>query len=381
MTTRILHVVNVPFVIKYYFGDQFRYLSQRTGNTYYLASSPSEELYQLAGTYHYSPLGVQINRSISPLVDLIAIITLYRFIRKHNITAVVGHTPKGGLLAMIAAWLAGTRQRIYFRHGLSYETSRGLTRFILRSVEKINGHLAHTVVCVSQAVRAGSDRDALNDPSKNIILGKGTCNGVDSKVKFNPDRFSPAQILATKERLNIDPNAKVVGFVGRLVKDKGVEELVQAWDRIRADHDQVHLVLVGPFEARDAISEATKQAILNTPSITVLGLVEDTSALYAIFDLFILPTYREGFPTVVLEASAMAKPVLVTRATGCTESIIDGQTGLFIEHDPVDIAKKIDYLLRNEDIRIDMGKKGQTFVRDHFEQTYIWEEIHTKLDI
>lgn len=379
--TKVLHVISVSFSINYFFGKQFAYLKEKTGNEYHLACSPSEEFFQLAKELDYIPFGLTITREINPLNDLKAIWKLYRYIKANKITKVIGHTPKGGMIAMIASTLSGISEKVYFRHGLIYETSSGIKRFVLKNIDRLSGTLATKVVCVSYSIKEVSENDKLNKLSKNIVLGKGTCNGIDTKIRYNPDSYDLSTVQNLKRNLNIAEEDFVVGFVGRLVKDKGIDELILAWDRVKKSCEKTKLLLVGPIESRDSISDFSKEKIKNDPSIIFTDFILDASIYYSLMNVFILPSYREGFPTVVLEASSMKIPVLITKATGCTEAIIENKTGLFITHEPSDIALKINYYYQNKKIAETHGDNGREFVRENFEQTKIWNIIDETLKI
>lgn len=378
---RVLHIIAVSFSINYFFGKQFSYLKHKNNNQYFLGCSPSREFIELSKELEYTPLEVLITREISPLKDLKAILLVYKFIKKNKIDKVVGHTPKGGMIAMIASYLAGISCRIYFRHGIIYETSSGFKRFILKNIDRLSGSLATKVVCVSESIKDISERDRLNSPRKNVILGLGTCNGIDTMDKYNPFFYKEDLIAALKSKLNIKKEDFVVGFVGRLVKDKGINELIKAWDVVKELRSNVKLLLVGPMEVRDSISAYSRDKILNDPSIIFTDFVEDSAQYYSLMNVFILPSFREGFSTVSLEASSMEKPVLITNATGCSEAIKENITGLFITHEFRDIASKIIYYYDNREIAEFHGKGGRIFVNQNFEQTKIWDLIANELMI
>ena len=375
----ILHIISVSFSINYFFGDQFRYLKEKTGNQYFLGCSPSKELDQLSESLAFNKLEVEIKRSISPLKDLIAIYDIYKFIKKNNITTVVGHTPKGGMVAMIAAYLSGVRNRIYFRHGIVYETSSGFKRFLLLNIDRLSGTLANKVVCVSNAVKKISIKDGLNAPCKNIILGLGTCSGVDTEGRYNPIAISINERLNIKNELGIEDNDIVIGFVGRIVRDKGINDLISAWQLLQSKYQNVKLLLVGPIEDRDSISDKAVYEIKHNPTIIHTGFVLHSAPYFSVMDIFVLPTYREGFPTVTLEASSMGIPVVTTKATGCEESIIENQTGVFTTNDHFDIASKIGNYIENELLRKTHGLKGRDFVQINFEQHKMWNIISDTL--
>lgn len=380
-TEKVLHVITVSFVINHFFGRQFQYLEQKSGNEYHLGCTPSNDFIESSKELKYIPFEVEITRSISPLKDLKAIIKIYNYIKKNKIDIVVGHTPKGGMVAMIASYLAAVPNRIYFRHGIIYETSRGLKKHMLKNIERLTGFFAKKVVCVSYSVKEISERDNLNNPIKNQVLGLGTCNGIDTEEKFNPENKNEEKVFTLANSYNISSENKVVGYVGRLVKDKGIDDLILAWQIVKIKFPKAKLLLVGPIEDRDSISEYSKNEIKSDPSIIFTDFVLDASIYFSLMHVFVLPTYREGFPTVSLEASSMNLPVIITKATGCYESIKENKTGVFISNEPQDIANKILFYLQNENIARKHGLQGRDFVQKNFEQTIIWDLIAEKLKV
>jgi glycosyltransferase involved in cell wall biosynthesis len=378
---KILHVITVSFVINHFFGKQFLYLKEKTENEYYLGCSPSKDFMEFSNELGYIPFEVEITRSISPFKDLKAIFKIYQYIKTNKIDKVVGHTPKGGMVAMIASFFANVSERIYFRHGIIYETSTGFKRILLKNIDKLTGFFATKVVCVSNSVKEISEKDKLNKPAKNIVLGLGTCNGIDTEGRFNPSKKDIEVINELKKEHGITPEDKIVGYVGRLVKDKGIDDLINAWEVIKMNSPKAKLLLVGPIEERDSISDYSKNKIARDNSIIFTDFVNDASHYFSLMNVFVLPTYREGFPTVSLEASSMSLPVVITKATGCTESILENKTGLFASNEPKDIAYKILFYLENDKIAQAHGKQGRLFVQENFEQTKIWDLIAKKIKV
>lgn len=381
MSSNILHVFSVPFSINYFVGSQFIYLHEKKMNNYFVSCSDSEELRLLSQKLQFHPLPVEIKRSIDPISDIKAIYRLYKIIKQYEINKIVGHSPKGAMIAMIASKLAGINTRIYFRHGIFYETTKGFKRILLKNIDRLSGNLATKVICVSNAVKKISEQDKLNSKNKNIILGSGTCNGVDSTKQFNPYLKDSSEIDKLSKKLNIHEKHFVVGFVGRIVKDKGIEDLIRAWKLVCLKHKNAKLLLIGPIEKRDPVSQDCLVEIQNNPSIILVGSVDDTSIYYKFMDVFVLPTYREGFPTVVLEASSMELPIIVTKATGCEEAVIENETGLFTTHDPFDISQNIEIFIKNPKMCNEFGKRGREFVKNNFDQEIIWNIIDEILDI
>lgn len=380
MTTevKILHVVNISFVLPYYIGDQFDHFNKR-GVKFYVACLPSSHFTEYAHKKGFLPINLNILREISLFADLKAVWQLRKLIRQEKIDIVIGHTPKAAMIAMLAAYFAKVEKRIYFRHGIMFETSGGLKRMILKSIEMMTGKIATKVVCVSNSVMEVSKMERLSDPRKNILLGKGSCNGVDAGMRFNPKNVNHATIDRLKKFYGISPGDKVIGYVGRLVNDKGINELIGAWKILTKGRNNIQLLLVGPMELRDGLSEEVRNFIIHTPTIIYTGQTEDVVPFYGLMDIFILPSSREGLPTVVLEASAMELPVITTRATGCIDSITENVTGIFTDITPIDIAKKIEFYLDEPGLAKQHGSQGRHFILEKFNPVQIWKDIEDKV--
>ncbi|PUV22960.1 glycosyltransferase family 4 protein [Sphingobacterium athyrii] len=360
---KVLHVINVSFVVNHFFGNQFSYFSKK-GYDFTVACTEDEYLYKQAKEKGFKVFPVAILKAISPIQDAFSIIRLTRFIRKEKFPIVVAHSPKGGLIGITAAYLAGVDKRVFFRHGVVFETAKGLKRALLIMIEKFVGALATDVVIVSESLQRLSNDYKLNNPAKSKVLGKGTCSGIDiQRFQYRPKQNSDF----------------VVGYVGRLVKDKGVVELVEGWLQFAAGKAHVYLHIIGPAEVRDAVPEDTLQKIKNSPSIRFLDFVEDTAPCYNTMDVFILPSYREGFPVGVLEASASGIPVITTRSTGCINAIQEDVTGIYTEILPNQIAEAIEYYYQNPQLRQEHGNNGVTFVKNSFSEQELFVEIEKKV--
>lgn len=367
----ILHVVNIYFVLPYFIGDQFKYFAAK-GHKMNVICSPSPYIRDYARKQGFEYTETPVNRSISIKDDLKSIWTICQYIKRHKIDIIVGHTPKGGLLAMIAGRICNVHQRYYFRHGLVYETSKGLKRFILKSVDRLASICATKIICVSPSVLEQSNHDHLAPAKKQLILKNGTCNGVDTITQFCPENVDQSKIKGLRQKYGIKPDDFVIGYSGRLVRDKGIIELVNAFDLLDKA-DNCKLLLVGMFEERDALPDYIQQRINKDSRIIYTGFINGGMEMYySLMNVYVLASYREGFPTGVLEAQAMELPVITTRVTGCRDSIIDGVTGLFANNDEKDIARKIDEIRISK--KID-GRKGRKWVVEKFDSRIIWKEI------
>jgi len=270
-------------------------------------------------------------------------------------------TPKAGLLGSIAAVLCGVPTRVYFLRGLKLETSTGFKRMVLLAAERLASACSHAVLCNSDSLRNEALALGVAPEGKLRLLGGGSSNGVDI------DRFSPGE-NDLRERLGLPANAPVVGFVGRLTRDKGVPELVEAFDGILIAKPDAHLLLVGWFDsADDALSRRLRARIERHPRIHITGFVADTAPYYRAMDVMVLPTWREGFPNVILEAAASGIPVVTTLCTGSRDAVVPEVTGLLIPPGyPVAIRESVMQLLNNPERRWRMGQAARAWVLNHY---------------
>lgn len=369
----ILHVVNIYFVIPYFIGGQFKYFKGR-GYNMHVVCSHSQYLNKYAKENEFDYKELPVLRAINLIQDLKTIIGICRYIKEKEIGIIVGHTPKGGLLSMIAGWLMRVPTRIYFRHGLVYQTSHGLKRTILMSVDRLASLMSTKIVCVSPSVLQQSINDKLAPAKKQIILNKGTCCGIDTEGQFNPARIEPNKLQMMKQDWGIKDSDWVIGYTGRLVKDKGIIELVHAFREVKKEDPRYKLLLVGMFEERDALPHDIQETIKNDPQIIWTDFQNaDMEYFYAMMNVYVLASYREGFPTGVLEAQSMTVPVITTKATGCIDAINENETGLFVGHNYEELAGAINRI-RNGKTNIE-GNKARKWVRDNFENHKVWKEI------
>ena len=368
---KILHVVHVPFAIPYFLGDQLSYFKNTFDDEIHIACSPNEYFYNYSKKWSFIPFELNIKREISPISDIISIIRLVVYIRKNKFSVVISHSPKGALIGTIAAYLGNVTNNIYVRHGLFYETSKGFKLFIYLNIERLISFFSSKIICVSNSIANKSISDRICNPNKMVILNKGTFNGIDTINKFNKSLYKERDIVLLKNKYSISQSEIIIGYVGRLSVDKGIGELYKAFKILELNFP-VKLLLVGPFDGRDSISSSLLQELKRNKNIILTSFIEDTALYYAIMDIFILPSYREGFPTVVLEASAMGLPIITTRNTGCIDSIIDNVTGSFVDLHPNDIVAKISKYIQSSSLRELHGLNGIKFVRENFEQTILW---------
>jgi lipopolysaccharide/colanic/teichoic acid biosynthesis glycosyltransferase len=351
---------------------QARYLRER-GFEVVIMSAPGKDLQRLGVAEGVRVEEIAMQREIAPLADLASLWRLASRLRKLRPDLVNVSTPKAGLIGGIAAVLARVPLRIYTIRGLRFETTRGAKRILLRALEKIACACAHRVVCVSPSLREQAVLYRLAPAGKLSVVGDGSSNGVDAAL-FAPSPEARPKAGEIRARMGIGEVDPVIGFVGRFTRDKGIRELVEAYETLRVHYSNLHLLLVGGFEPGDPAPQDIRKNMEHSAGIHMTGFVGDPMPYYHVFDILALPTYREGFPNVVLEAQAAAKPVVTTRATGAVDSIEDGRTGLLVPAgNAAELANALAALLADPRRARAMGAAGRQRVLDRFLNQTVWE--------
>ena len=326
-----------------------------------LISSPGPLLDRIAAEEGVEVQPITMRRGISPVSDAISLVCLCRALIRLRPDLVEFSTPKAGLLGNLAARLCRVPVRIYMLRGLRLETLKGLKRRVVLAAERWASACAHHVVCNSASLRAKALALRLAPEEKLRLIGSGSSNGVDV------DRFTPGP-EQIKRKLGIPATAPVVGFVGRLTRDKGVPELIEAFESVLKAVPAARLLLVGWFDqSEDALSEDLRRRIENHSHILYTGFVPDTAPYYRAMDVMVLPTWREGFPIVVLEAAATGIPVITTWSTGSRDSVLPEVTGLLIPAGyPKAISESVLQLIDSPNRRECMGRAARAWVIETF---------------
>lgn len=333
-----------------------------------LVSSPGGMLHQLASDEGAEAVEIPMRREIALFSDLRAFFLLWRLIRRLSPQLVEFSTPKAGLLGGLAAWICRTPVRIYFLRGLKLETSSGVKRAILLVAERLTAACAHVVLCNSGSLRALAERMRIASPNKLKLIGAGSSNGVDVM------HFAPRPAMETRALLQLH-GTPVIGFVGRLTKDKGVLELIHAFDGVRNFYPGARLLLVGWFDSsEDALSLEQRERMERRPEIHITGYVRDTAPFFGVMDVLALPSRREGFPNAVLEAAASGVPVVTTTSTGSVDSVLPGRTGLLAPPgDASALSSAILELLSDPMRRMQMGQEARAWVSQAFAKRMVLE--------
>lgn len=314
-------------------------------------------------------LPVKIVPDIHPIIDVLSLIQIIKHFRAIQPDIVNVGTPKMGLLGMMAAKFLGVKTRIYTCRGLRFETEKGVKRWILEQMEKYTVSLAHHVIYVSPSLKQAALQYGVAQPSKAIVIGEGSSNGVDiSAFKSDAIDAEKREALISKYQLE---NKTVIGFVGRITEHKGAYELVASFEKIYENNNDVRLILMGHIKC-DPAFEVRFQS---HPGIIHIPFQDDVPLYMSLFDIFVLPSWREGFPNVPIQAAAMGIPVIVSNATGCIDSVKDGVNGtIFRVKNSLALYEAIIKYINQPELIMGHGAKGLDWSKQ-FDQKKIWDGI------
>lgn len=316
---------------------------------------------------------ISMKRSISLFYDLISLCQFIFFFFRERPKVVHGNTPKASLLSMLAARITGVPVRIYMCHGLRYQGSCGFMRKLLMSMERLSCLCATEVLCVSKGVRKTLIEDKICSSSKCKVILYGSANGIDLNL-FDPDKVN---ICGLRTQIGIPDKDFVFLFVGRIVKDKGINELTGAFNRLSKKYTNISLLLVGAEENKlNPISEEASIVIKQNPKIFAVGRKEDVKPYMLLSDTFVLPSYREGFGMVLIEAGALGKPCITTDIIGCNEIILPNENGVIIpSKDEEALYRAMEYFLLHPEEVERMAKKARPLITSRYDRKMVWEAL------
>lgn len=365
MTTnkKIIRAVTVPGSLG--FCRDIMIKMREKGYEMIAVSSPGEQLDELRDKDGFATYAIPMARHISIFGDIKSLFRMIKVFRKERPQMVHSLTPKAGLICMMAAWLTRVPVRVHMFTGLVWPTSKGLKRKILMATDWL------TCVCATHVIPEG--QGVMNDlknggitkkPMK--VLGYGNVMGVDMN-RFDPERFPHPSSLT--------PHPFTFVFVGRIVGDKGINELVEAFVKLNEKHPDTRLVLVGRYESElDPLKPETLQKIESCKAIDACGAKygDDLLMEYLKSDCFIMPSYREGFPNTVMEAGAMGLPSIVTDINGSREIIVDGENGLIVPPQTVQpLFDAMERMMDEKELREKMQKNARQMIASRFERSFV----------
>lgn len=368
---RLALVTTVPETMVSILKGQPNYLAKHFN--VYLITSPGSTLKGVEKREGVTVEAIPMERGINPFKDFISILRMLGALLRLRPDIVHSYTPKAGLVTMVSAWLCGVPIRVHTFTGLIFPTATGFKQKILIWVDRL------ICVCATHVVPEGlgvqRDLESYRITGKPLkVIGHGNIAGVDTEF-FSLEAIGVrAAAVELRARIKLDPQAMVFCFVGRLNKDKGIAELCTAFNALP---EQAQLLLIGGLDQSAPISEELQEKIKNNSRIHVLGFLEDIRPALSLANVLVLPSYREGFPNVVLQAGAMSLPVIATNINGCNEVIEPGFNGWLVA--PRD-AKAL-MVAMQEAMQIpsgshkEMGERARSRVQQRFEQRQHWERM------
>ncbi|MDQ0478166.1 glycosyltransferase family 4 protein [Chryseobacterium sp. MDT2-18] len=363
----IITTIPMSFV---FFKGQLLVLREKFDIT--LISSPEAGLYETASFNKVKCYGIKMSREISLFSDVLSLFRLLFYFVKNKPDILHANTPKGSFLSLAAGWLCRVSTRIYYVHGLRYQGESGFKKKLLIAMEKLSCFFATDIIAVSNGVKDHLQQDFITTKEITVIWN-GSINGIDL------DYFDPAHPdLSNIESAHlIQKYDFVFGFLGRLVGDKGINELVAAFEQLNLEYLNIKLLLVGGYESHlDPLQQETLLSIKTNPNIVHVGFQEDVRPYLEAMDLFVFPSYREGFGISLMEAAAMNVPAISSNITGCNEIIDDGINGFLIPvKDKEAIYLKMKYAIENRLAISKMSAVTRSMIKDKFEQHKLWNKI------
>ncbi len=377
MKAKLIRITTVPVSLKILLKGQHRFMSEHF--EVIGVSSSGKELFEVKDLEGIEVIAIDMSRKITPVRDLKSLWKMYRFLKKQKPQIVHTHTPKAGIIGMLAAKLANVPLRLHTVAGLPLMEAQGAKRKVLDFVEKLTYASATRIYPNSKGLYDFIIKNNFTQSRKLKIIGNGSSNGIDTRF-FSPENIGDEQKDELKKELNIAESDFVFVFVGRLVGDKGINELVQAFSRISKNENRskpVKLLLVGPLEEDlDPLYPATMEEIKSNPYILDLGFQKDVRPYFSVSDALVFPSYREGFPNVVMQAGAIGLPSIVSDINGCNEIIVEGQNGMII---PVKDSEKLqiamERLISDTDYYYGLKTNARPMIQSRYEQSEVWKAL------
>lgn len=403
MKTKIIRTSTIPLSLNVLLRGQLKFLSKRFDVIG--VSSKGDDLIEVENREGVKTISVEMERGISPFKDLVSLFKLYQVLNKEKPQIVHSITPKAGLLTMLAGKLAGVPIRMHTFTGLIFPTRTGAMQKLLIKMDQLLCLSATHIYPEGNGVK--NDLISYKITSKPLkVIANGNVNGIDLDF-FSKEHFSTEQLLDLKEELGIQPNDFVFVFVGRLVGDKGINELVAAFKELETRNQESStlvsnpnplvsspqslvpspqspvpskvpkLLLVGPLETElDPLEEKTLKEIESNENIISVGFQKDVRPYFAIADALVFPSYREGFPNVVMQAGAMGLPSIVSNINGCNEIIVEGQNGTIIPVKNSDaVLQAMQCLIEDNDYYSKLKGNARPMIQSRYEQSVVWNAL------
>jgi glycosyltransferase involved in cell wall biosynthesis len=369
---RVAHVTTVDLSLRYLLLNQLERIRDEGYEVAGIsADGPDVAVIEAHGIPHFA---VPMTRRFTPLADLRALWALTRLMRRERFDIVHTHTPKAGLLGQLAARLSGVPVVVNTLHGFYFhDDTDPLPRRFYIWMERLAARCSDSILSQNEEDIGTAIAERIAPPELLKWLG----NGIDV-TRFDRRRLSDASLQALREEIGLEADSRVVGFVGRLVEEKGILDLLEAAKSVAATVPEARFLIVGPYdeEKPDALRSDVAERYGIADRCRFLGMRDDMPELYALMDVLVLPSYREGFPRAPMEASAMGVPAVVTDIRGCRETVEPGVNGLLVPVGDVDaLARALIELLTDEPRRRRMGEAGRAIAEERFDEQKVFERV------
>ncbi|MRE71921.1 glycosyltransferase family 4 protein [Mammaliicoccus sciuri] len=350
----------------YLLKGQIEYLRENNIDVQ-LVSSKGKELKKYPPSIVHK---VNMSRDISVIKDIISLLKLIVLFIKEKPHIVNAGTPKAGLLGMIASYVTRRPYRVYTVRGLRLETVTGIKYKILYLMEKVAMYCATDIVAISKSLKDRIIELNLNNNKPITVFGFGSSNGLNLSVFRKDDNKLDSSLMSEIQ------GQFIVGYVGRVVKDKGIEDLIKAFKLLENRIENVKLLLIGSIEEGNSVNKSDLKFIQENENVIHIDHVENPVKYYNNMDVFIFPTYREGFGNVSIEAQSLGVPVITYDVTGAKDTVLNNKTGFIVEpSDYIEIANKIEKLIKDEKLKKDMSQNGERWAKSHFSNEIIWKDM------
>lgn len=372
---KLIRITTVPMALRYLLPGQMHFM-QHNGFDVLMISANGPELQEVISTEGCRHITVPMTRKITPWQDLKCLLQLVKIFRKEKPDIVHTHTPKAGLLGMLAAKICGIKVRIHTVAGMPLMVEKGMKLQLLVLIEKLTYWAASQVWPNSPSLYDYIITHRFTRQQKLRIIGKGSTNGINL-ARFNPAVLGEQGIAAIKQQLQYSSGCVYLLCIGRLVADKGIVELVQVFTALSRQHEQLRLVLVGDFEdALDPLPAAVHQEIEQHPGIIHITWTQQVEYFMHCCNYFVFPSHREGFPNVLLQAGAMQLPVICSRITGNVDIVTNEETGLIFEKgDAGQLQQQLEYAIANPGKMKAMAATLHAIVQEDYKRENIWQNI------
>lgn len=371
---KLIRITTVPISLDKLLSGQLNFM--QTNFDVVAISSEKEYLERVGLKENVRTFHLEMSRKITPINDLIAVVRLFFFLLREKPAIVHTHTPKAGIVGMLASFLARVPCRLHTIAGLPLLEEKGLRRIVLNFVEKLTYACATKIYPNSFGLKDIILEQKFCNANKIKVIVNGSTNGIDTSF-FSPSLIKLEEMQQLKSELNIAPDDFVFVFVGRLVKDKGINELVTAFEDLHKLNSKAKLLLVGDYESDlDPLLPEVLNSINENPAIISVGFQYDVRPYFAISDVLVFPSYREGFPNVVMQAGAMGLPSIVSDINGCNEIIENNRNGFIIPvKDSEAVFEKMKLYLYNNSIYTFHKSVARDRIESRYQQSLVWEAI------